>query len=75
MRDIPHDRNDMEITAAVIAMAHKLGLAVVAEGIETEEQLQFLRQHRCDTGQGFLLAKPMPLEKLAELQGAPDWQI
>lgn len=64
VRDIPHDRNDMEITAAVIAMSHKLGLRVVAEGIETEAQLEFLRQHQCDTGQGYLLARPVPLPEL-----------
>ena len=64
VRDIPHDRNDMEITAAVIAMSHKLGLKVVAEGIETEAQLEFLRHHQCDTGQGYLLARPVPLSEL-----------
>jgi len=75
VRDIPQDRNDMEITAAVIAMAHKLGLGVVAEGIETTEQLEFLRQHHCDTGQGFLLARPLPLAELTELcrSEAPDY--
>jgi diguanylate cyclase (GGDEF)-like protein/PAS domain S-box-containing protein len=57
VRDIPHDRNDMEITAAVIAMAHKLGLKVVAEGIETPEQLAFLRENHCEMGQGYLLAR------------------
>ncbi len=67
VRDIPHDRNDMEITAAVIAMSHKLGLGVVAEGIETEAQLDFLRQHQCDTGQGYLLARPVPLPELKEI--------
>ena len=67
VRDIPHDRNDMEITAAVIAMAHKLGLSVVAEGIETEEQLAFLRQNSCDTGQGYLLARPLPLQDVQAL--------
>nr|WP_067286221.1 EAL domain-containing protein [Marinobacterium profundum] len=67
VRDIPHDRNDMEITAAVIAMAHKLGLKVVAEGIETPEQLAFLRENRCEMGQGYLLARPMPLESVMQL--------
>lgn len=75
VRDIPHDRNDMEITAAVIAMAHKLGLGVVAEGIETEEQLAFLRQHHCDTGQGFLLARPIPLSELQQLRRTDPLRI
>lgn len=57
--DIPDNVNDMEITAAVIAMAHKLNLQVTAEGIETGEQLLFLRQNKCDFGQGFLYSKPL----------------
>ena len=64
VRDIPHDKNDMEITSAVIAMAHKLGLKVIAEGIETHEQLSFLRDNDCDMGQGYLLARPAPLDDI-----------
>ena len=67
VRDIPHDKNDMEITAAVIAMAHKLELSVVAEGVETPLQLEFLRTNSCDFAQGFLFGRPMPPEQLAEL--------
>ena len=67
VRDIPHDKNDMEITAAVIAMAHKLGLKVVAEGIETHDQLAFLRENSCEMGQGFLLAKPASMEEIMRL--------
>ncbi|MEY8263104.1 MAG: EAL domain-containing protein, partial [Bermanella sp.] len=62
--DIPEDRNDMAITAAVIAMAHKLQLKVVAEGIETQAQLDFLKDNRCEYGQGYFIAKPMPVEQL-----------
>lgn len=58
--DIPNDLNDMEITAAVIAMAHKLSLKVVAEGIETRDQMDFLRLNHCEYGQGFMIARPMP---------------
>ncbi|MDD1965187.1 EAL domain-containing protein [Pseudomonas putida] len=64
IRDIPDDQDDMEITSAVIAMAHNLKLTVVAEGIETAEQLAFLRRHRCDVGQGYLFDKPIPGEEL-----------
>ncbi|WP_293264595.1 ABC transporter substrate binding protein [Neptunomonas sp.] len=64
VRDIPQDKSDMEITSAVIAMAHKLGLAVIAEGIETHEQLAFLRENGCEMGQGFLLARPAPLDEI-----------
>jgi len=62
--DIPNDVSDMEITAAVIAMAHKLNLRVVAEGIETKEQVDFLRSNRCEYGQGYLIARPMPINEL-----------
>ena len=55
-------RHDAEIVAAVIAMAHKLRMKVVAEGIESEGQLEFLRENHCDLGQGFLLGKPLTAE-------------
>lgn len=67
IKDIPDNQNDMEITSAVIAMAHNLKLKVVAEGIETAAQLAFLRRHRCDVGQGYLFDRPIPG---AELQRA-----
>ncbi len=67
VHDIPEDSNDMAITAAVIAMAHKLQLQVVAEGVETHEQLNFLKNNNCDFIQGFLYSKPMPKEKLEEI--------
>ncbi|MFS2157689.1 putative bifunctional diguanylate cyclase/phosphodiesterase [Pseudomonas sp. Pseusp122] len=66
IRDIPDDQDDMEITSAVIAMAHNLKLKVVAEGIETAAQLAFLRRHRCDVGQGYLFDRPIPGEELIE---------
>ncbi|HEX8596785.1 MAG TPA: EAL domain-containing protein [Pseudomonas sp.] len=66
IRDIPDDQDDMEITSAVIAMAHNLKLKVVAEGIETAAQLAFLRRHRCDVGQGYLFDRPIPGEDLIE---------
>ncbi len=62
--DIPNDISDMEITAAVIAMAHKLNLRVVAEGIETKDQIDFLRANRCEYGQGYLIARPMNAQDL-----------
>ncbi|WP_144947323.1 putative bifunctional diguanylate cyclase/phosphodiesterase [Pseudomonas oryzihabitans] len=64
IKDIPDNQDDMEITSAVIAMAHNLRLQVVAEGIETTEQLAFLRHHRCDIGQGYLFDKPIPADQL-----------
>nr|WP_314493415.1 EAL domain-containing protein [uncultured Pseudomonas sp.] len=64
INDIPGNQDDMEITSAVIAMAHNLKLKVVAEGIETPEQLAFLRRHRCDVGQGYLFDRPIPGREL-----------
>ena len=56
----------MEITAAVIAMAHNLNYKVVAEGVETPEQLEFLRNCNCDYGQGYLFSKPLANPQLIE---------
>ena len=64
VRDIPGDRDDMAITAAIIAMAHNLKLRVVAEGVETEEQLAFLQLQGCDEVQGYLISRPMPAEDI-----------
>ncbi len=64
IREIPAQPNDMAITAAIIAMAHKLQLKVVAEGVETEEQLDFLRANDCDLIQGYLFSRPLSLEAL-----------
>jgi EAL domain-containing protein (putative c-di-GMP-specific phosphodiesterase class I) len=58
------------LAGTMIAMAHALGKQVVAEGVETAEQLEFLRERNCDVAQGFFLAKPMPTaEVTAMLQG------
>ncbi len=64
IKDIPKDPHCVEIAAAVIAMAHKLHLTVVAEGIETDAQLAFLIDNQCDLGQGFLFSPPLPFEEL-----------
>jgi diguanylate cyclase (GGDEF)-like protein/PAS domain S-box-containing protein len=57
--DLEHDTNDAAICTATIQLAHSLGLAVVAEGIESRAQLEFLRGLKCDMGQGFYIGKPM----------------
>ena len=64
IKDIPDNQDDMEITSAVIAMAHNLKLKVVAEGVESAEQLAFLRRNRCDIGQGYLFDRPIPSDLL-----------
>lgn len=67
VRDIPHDLNDMEITAAVISMAHNLQLKVIAEGVETEDQKDFLSISRCDYAQGYFFSKPVPGDVIANI--------
>jgi len=64
--DIPDDKDDMEIAAAVIAMAHKLGLTVVAEGVSTQAHWDFLLKNNCDIAQGYLMGKPMLTDELLE---------
>jgi EAL domain-containing protein (putative c-di-GMP-specific phosphodiesterase class I) len=67
MDGIPHDANDEAISKAIIVMAHSLGLTLVAEGVETDAQLDFLRQHGCETYQGWLFAKAMEADELTSL--------
>ena len=65
VHDLPDDDADAEIVTAVISLAHSLKLEVLAEGVETEDQLRFLRDHGCDSGQGFLFSKAVPPEEIA----------
>jgi len=65
IRDIATDSGDKKITRAIIAMAHSMKIKVVAEGVETWDQLAFLRAQKCDAVQGFLLFRPLPEEEVA----------
>jgi diguanylate cyclase (GGDEF)-like protein len=60
IRDIPGDDNDTAIVRTIIALARNLGLIVVAEGVETDAQLAYLRANQCDQVQGFLFSRPLP---------------
>jgi diguanylate cyclase (GGDEF)-like protein len=62
--DLPKDGDDAAIVHAIIAMADKLNMEVIAEGVETQEQLDFLKQARCDMVQGYYLARPTPAADL-----------
>ena len=64
VRDITTNRDDAIIAKIIISMAHDLGLKVIAEGVETEEQKSFLHLHCCDEMQGYFFSTPIPAEEL-----------
>jgi diguanylate cyclase (GGDEF)-like protein len=67
VRDITTDSDDAAIVGAIISMAHNMELNVIAEGVENEEQLEFLRKLHCDEIQGFLFSPPVPHQEAGEL--------
>ncbi len=67
IKDIGINKEDSEIVKIIISLAHKLNIATIAEGVETEEHLNFLRGENCDEIQGYLLGKPMPLASFKEM--------
>jgi diguanylate cyclase (GGDEF)-like protein len=72
IKGIPHKQNDMAITTAMIAMAHNLGMKVVAEGVETLEQMEYLAAHDCDMIQGYFISRPLPEKKIVlQFSGGP----
>ena len=62
LRDIPRAKEGMEVTRAIISLAHNLQLTVIAEGVETIEQLNFLYENQCDEMQGYFLSRPLTLQ-------------
>ena len=67
IRDLTRDPNMASIVSAIIALAHSLRLQVIAEGIETQDQYDYLEKLDCDLFQGYLISVPLPPEKFAEL--------
>ena len=67
MQNLGQDSDDIVLCHAIIAMAHKLGLKVVAEGIETSQQRALLESAGCDYGQGYLFSKAVPAKNFEEL--------
>ncbi|KMT63932.1 EAL domain-containing protein [Catenovulum maritimum] len=74
IRDIPDDQHDVEIASAIIAMAQKLGLEIIAEGVETQLQSDFLHEQGCSFMQGYFYAKPMPFQNVLELSHSESEQ-
>lgn len=78
VRDLHRDPDDAAIVTAIIGLARGLGFRTIAEGVETQEQLDFLRAHQCDEIQGYFYSKPVPAEEFARLlarereQGVPE---
>jgi EAL domain-containing protein (putative c-di-GMP-specific phosphodiesterase class I) len=66
IKNVLTDLNDAVIVKAIIAMAHNLDLKVIAEGVEQEGQLEFLRKHNCDVVQGYLVSPPVPAEAFSD---------
>jgi EAL domain-containing protein (putative c-di-GMP-specific phosphodiesterase class I) len=69
VKGIGHSRVDEVIVKTVLAMGHTLGIRIVAEGVETREQLDFLRTHGCDEVQGYLVARPIDVSTAASHLG------
>ena len=67
MADITHDANDAAIVASIIALAHNLRLSVIAEGVETADQLAYLRAQGCDQMQGYYFSRPLPALEFEQL--------
>ena len=67
VRDVIDDADDAAITSAIIAMANSLNLKVIAEGVETQAQLNFLNQHHCRFVQGYFFSRPLPADEFTQL--------
>ncbi|WP_158590487.1 sensor domain-containing protein [Noviherbaspirillum cavernae] len=73
VQHLPHRRKDSAITAAIINLAHNLGIGVSAGGVETVEQLAYLKSHDCTSAQGFIFSPPVPADKFEEIMLKGSW--
>jgi EAL domain-containing protein (putative c-di-GMP-specific phosphodiesterase class I) len=67
--DLEHNHHSMAIVRAIVTLGHNLNIPILAEGVETENQLAFLAQEGCDEVQGYLTGRPYPIEDYAEMVG------
>ena len=74
VRDLPTDNDDSAIAMLIISMAHDLNLSVVAEGVETEQQMSFLRTRKCDVMQGYLVSRPLAHADLTRFLEGESWR-
>ncbi len=72
IQDIPENSHNAAIAKAILALARSLNLGVIAEGVETLQQRQFLIDHGCEEMQGYLISRPLPAEAFAEFVGRPS---
>jgi diguanylate cyclase (GGDEF)-like protein len=72
IKGIPHNKNDMAITTAIIGLGHSLGMKVIAEGVETPEQMKYLADEQCDAVQGYYLSRPLTEQKILSLLNKVD---
>ena len=73
VQHLPHRREDAAIASAIISLAHNLGIQVAAGGVETAEQLAYLKARECTSAQGFIFSPPLPPDKLEELMLSGGW--
>ena len=69
--EITEDSKEEAIAESIISLAHKMNLSVIAEGIETKKQLEFIKEQKCDKAQGFYFSKPLPVEEVEKLLSLP----
>jgi len=75
IKDLPDAANDAAICSAIISMAHNLNLSVIAEGVENDEQMEYLRKVRCDEIQGYIFSQPVGPQEITEMIHQGYWHI